>query len=833
MTDVPGWITAVSPQQGQLRPNREQQVRVTTNRAGLNLSGGSHRFIIRSNDPVWPALPLDVHVRVPYSIIIGVRPTSLNFGRTASTVAMDIANMGDAGYPLDFVVTSSQPEWLFVEPETGRSMGVSGPLKDWRSVSVAIDRGRITNQGAAAKLIITAENVPANASPVEPVEVPVSVDIAELTIETAFPRMRPPSLMRLALLLRDSRQHVFSPLEDYFVSDCSQFRINSVVVDMLEDSVPLDLDETNVQVKKDESLSFAVLVMLDYSASMLEAAQALVDDGQLDPGALNPLDALYQQTIAPMLAELPDHYRVALGVFNERTPDLRIILGAPAGYTEDEAFEDYVTDKAILQYRLANTGVQDNGATPLYPAVIVGAVSLYNIDWTLPDFDAVAERILIAVTDGRNTTPPGDLNLVKETLFAARVRFMCIGFGNQVQANPLIQMSTESGGHYYSTDVRVIPDSLGPDNKPLTIPILSSLLKWCRTEPGNPLAQSLPRDLRSHVVVSYPSLNEETAISIQGRVEVREIEPSVKETFIFDQVPMLLIANDVKLGQIGMRTEGIQPDGSAAIRVYADYMPRNIKNMTISFTTDPPLAGTVSLVDACHGGMVHDWLMNVEPGKVTLTTQSGRALTYGDYGALFDIRFSDVAAPFTLFMTVDDPVIGGSMDGKYFTYPEDMRVGYEPFTATSFPNPSFAFSPDPIDNKPIVIDVGDLLDDEVEHVANVLVDNVGGEHLPTDATLYWRLRQGVNRLPGTRLGALEFAYNGPEPLEGDYYLIHRADTGFINPPAVQVEDDGSIVPAPDVYSREFFIDVYYGSLNMTFTHGPYYLKYEVIQPENE
>ncbi len=831
LTDMPAWITSVTPQQGQLAPNREQQVRVTTDRSGLDQSGGRHRFLIRSNDPEKLAAPLDVSVRVPFSIIIGTRPNKLNFGRTLSTLPFEVANMGDPGWPLDFVITTNHPDWVYIEPSRGQSVGTASPIKDWQLISVAIDRGRLT-AGATATLTVSAENVPENALPVEPVVIEISFDVAELTIETAFPRLRPPSLLRFNMLLRDAAQRIFPGYEDDYTDPDTLYSLVSLQAQILEESTPLELSETNLFKKKDETLKFLALIMLDYSASMNQAAIDLVNDGQLDPGGLAPLDALYQQAIGPMIQELPDHYTLGLAVFNERRPwwqnSMRIITGGPdAGDVRSQ--DSFVSDKDILQYRLENTDVLEYGASPIFYAIQEAATTMYFVDDTLPDYDTFAEKMLITVTDGRVTTPPGDISATVEFLVATRVRFFPIGFGNTVLANSLIQFSTESSGHFYATEDKLVPDSFDPNGDPVKIPILSSLVDWCRTNPDVEDAQSLPRDLRSHVVLSYVSLNEESAIKVQGRLEVEEVDPPVKETFQVEQVPTFAISNDTKLGQIGMRTEGIQPDGTALVSIYADYIPRNIERLQFEISTTPVVPWTPVVVPLNQGGLVQNWSFTQNGGVLTLQTANDRPLAYGDYGSLVNLEFAGLAVPVTVNFTMLDPVYGASPDGKYFTAPDSIEINDAPFVATSFPNPAFDFNPTFNEPRSSVIEI-----DAADPPATLLVRNAGGEHMPTLAALYWKTDMNTGFLQGTVPVTVNLEYDGREPADSDYYLVNPDLNGFQLP---GIADSGTFVPqfpldefdnpVPGLYSTQFYINVYYGSLFLEYTHGPYYLLYEV------
>ena len=832
MTDAPNWITAVTPQQGQLAPNREQQVRISTDRNGLDQSGGRHRFAIYSNDPEMLAAPLDVSVRVPFSIVIGARPSPLNFGRTLSTLPFEVANLGDAGWPLDFVISTNHPNWVYVEPQRGQSIGTSGAIKDWQLISVAIDRGRLS-AGATAKLMIEAENVPDNALPVDPVEVDITFDVAELTIEGAYPRYRAPSLLRFNLLLRDAAQRIFPGYEDILGDEKTIYNISTLQAQILEDSVPIELAETNVFKKKDETLRCLAMIMLDYSASMESAAIDLVNDGQLDPGDLAPLDALYIQAISPMIQELPDTYTLGLCVFNERRPywqySSRIITGGPDP-DDPHANDSFVNDKEIMQYRLENTGVLEYGATPLYLAVQEAAVDMYFTDDTLPSFDNYAEKFLITVTDGRVTTPPGDINETIDYLTAARVRFFPIGFGNTVLANALIQFSTGSGGHFYATEDKLISDPDDPTGEPISIPVLSSLVDWCHTNPDVDDAQSVPRDLRSHVVLAYTSLNESGSIKIQGRMEVEEVDPSVKETFQVQDVPVFSFSNDTKLGQIGMRTDGIQDDGAATVAIYADYVPRNIERLQFEITTDPVVPWTAEVPSLNQGGLLYNWSLVQNGGVMTFETQTERPLAYGDFGNLVNLSFTGLAAPVTVNFTMLDPVYDSSSpDGKYFTVPDSIEVDDEPAVATSFPNPEFVFDPPIGDSNSSIIEVtyGDPN-------ATLLVNNVGGEHFPTLAALYWKVRTGAGFLDGTLACSVYFDYEGIAAEGYEWRLVYPDMNGLGIPgianfgtfiPSFATNDAG--IPIPGTYSNAFYIDIYYGTLGLEYIHGPFYLLYTV------
>ncbi|NLV41633.1 MAG: hypothetical protein GXY15_10455 [Candidatus Hydrogenedentes bacterium] len=815
---IPNWVTSISPLQGEVEPGRQATITVTVNREGLPRTGAVYALQLASNDPARPLALLELQVRVPYTITIGVKPESIAFGRFANTAIVEVCNQGDPGEYLNFQIVSNQPDWLFVDPGFGRSLGSpAGIPKDWRPISVAIDRSKIPGTGASAKLTVSATEVPTDAIPPEPVEITVSVDLAPLTIQGAVPTLRCPSLIRANFLLRDSAYTIFPKLLDDPADALFHYDLANVDAVVLEDSLPLDLDETEVYVRKNEGLRFTVLIMMDFSGSMKAAAEKLVEDGDLPGGLADPLLELYRRTIGPLIAALPGHYRVALGVFSERdqSQPLRLIYGADAA-NPGLANEPFVKNKDVLQYRLDTITVVDNGATALLPAITSAASTLFLLDSDeiLVPFDASEEYVAVAVTDGRRTTPPGETGPVGDFLEGTRVRLMPIGWGTDVQANPLIELASQSGGHYYAAESRMT--ETGEKR-----PTLSGLLKRCGVEAGFE-TQSLPRDLQAHFSFGYVSLNEAASVLLDARITSYDKNPEVTGDYFVEQVPTGTYANDVRLGQIGMKSEGIS-GGSAVVRLYADYMPRNLSRLSLRVSAEqldgtPLPAPAYAVVPKEGGGLVSDWTLQVVNNDYTFEAPAGRAFRYGDYGELMDITV-DSAVPFKVRLEVLDPLIGGSQDGKYFTSPDTITVGDTFFQATSFPRPRLGYDPAPVFTKPDVVDLG-----AAGLQADVDVFNIGGSHPPTDVALHWVIRQGALSWPGRQTGS---------------FTIDPIDAELI-PPVTSTEIPGLCVIAPDreaaepgLYSGSFYMDFTYGSLPYFGTLGPFYVLYAVEPPKME
>lgn len=729
LSDAPAWLRSITPAQGSLDPGRQQRVTVTISRDGLNYTGAQHILRISSNDPQRPAIPLLVEVQVPKKVVIAAVPSRLSFGVNQTTTLIQVANFGDPDTLLNFRIASTK-DWVSVYPETGSSVGVVGDIKDWKIISVAVDRSLLEGVGASAKLVISAfDMVGGNPVPrpdVPVFEVDVSVQAAELTIETPVPRLRIPSLVRFVLLMRNVRYQTIQ------IPD-SMLPVLAQQVAVFEKDIPLELSETTQFMTPGNRLRGNALILLDYSGSMQEAARQVADLSIA--GAPDPIQALYERAISALIDEMPMNYRVGLGVFSERGQPLRMIDGA-----DGEPL--FTNNKVALQDRLRSIAVLDNGATELFPALIQAADVLVSQDQGYLSFDDVDVKALICVTDGRLTTPPGTISEVQDYLEALRVQLFCVGWGTNVLANPLIRLTTRTGGHYYPTKTQPsgAVDAFGA---PVRIPIAEELLRWFQTDPDDPCDQSIPKDFRSQMVFSYVTLNEENSVNVEGRVSFDD--PSDQDglclpeqgvitgRFAVSQLNFMDIAGDPRMGQISLKTEGILPDGTAQVVVRADYIPRNISRLSFQISVEgfPAPLMTVQQAPALEGGIIANWTRSGAAPVYTFTSTSG-PLQYGDFGDLLILQFQGAASPFRVRFGVIEPVYSADPNAKYFVCPDSIVVEDQPFLAPSFPWAYIGTNPAMTAKESFIVDLGTTND----HV-DVSVFNLGGSHPPTGVALYW------------------------------------------------------------------------------------------------
>ncbi len=716
LADKPDWITALTPQQGEILPGRQTVINFSVDRRGLDYLGRQFLVTIFTNDPEMPERTLSLNVQVPKSVIVGMQPDKFGFGGTESSDVLRVANLGDPGEILDFKVVSTK-DWLSVSPDTGQSQGTpAGAEKDWKYLSVSIDRSALDAKSASAKLIISAfrmeSGVQVPREDVTPVEVEVTAVAAGLTLEAAVPALRIPSQVRYVLMMRDI-----------------QYRTIPIADSQLDKFAPLfGIFENDQQVETVESAQYltpvsrirgTLLLLLDYSGSMAEAARVArveAGEGEVD----DPLQTLYTECVSHIISEMPPNYRIGLCLFNERgISSIRMVEGG----TEPLFTYDH---NAVLD-RLAGVEVIDHGATSLYPALVEAGSVLYSLDYQegfLP-FDDSNDRSLLCITDGRLTTPPGLMNDVIVDLSNMRVRPFFIGWGNSVQADGLIRIATDTGGHFYSTRGRKT-DRIDAFGSYIRVPVKEDLLDWCE-DTGEACDSSVAKDFKSQVVFNYVTLGEGSGVKTDLRPtfndpndqdgqcfpEQGDISGSITHAGLFYDS----IVGDVRLGQVSLRTDKgwDAATGTADVVVRADYMPRNINHMKFRFRfrnlgdlADVPFnQANLTQISGPDGGMIPPerfgltitgatpvpaqgtvWEVTADYPPVTQPDPKN-PVKYGEFGDLFRFTFAGIASDFVVHMEIVEAGYfdgGVSKDSKNFTCPDAMTVHASPFVATSFPS---------------------------------------------------------------------------------------------------------------------------------------------------
>ena len=876
--EIPAFLASISPSQGLIEPSvtsdADRNITVRVDRESLDFNGGLFELNIVSNDPENPVKTIRISVDVPLVARLSSRPSVLDFDEHLTTLGMEIANVSDPNSVANFVLTPSQ-DWINVFEEGGQSIGVVGPLKDWIGFSVSIDRSKLPNDSPSAEIVATAidasTSLPIEDADGNPIEVTIEVKAtaASLTIELPRPRLRIPSLIRFTMLMRNARYQAM-PIPRSMLEELGDSFIIS------EKGTPLELEETNQFLSSGGSFSGSnnrlktnVLILLDYSGSMFAAAQVAAEDGQLgSPPPDDPLQFIYEDCISELIDGLPDTYRIGLAYFNDRTPT----SSSPFRIVRPTLLDPVFTrDKFELQSRLTSITVIDHGGTELLPA-IQGAALLFEQEDVAQDliaFDDADVRALILVTDGRLTTPPGNIGEVEQVLVSLNTRLFAVGWGENVIADPLIRLGTTTGGHFYGTAEKDTGILAPGGNSTLKIPLVEGMWEWCEANLLDPCDQSITKDLQSQVVLSYVTLREDSGLAVGAEITFND--PNDNDNFCLDdvienkggflksQLDTLAIRGDQRLGQISMRSEGIQPSttiGTAEIFVRAEYVPRNVSRYSflIDVSGGLPVGATmvVEQVSTPQGGLLQGWQSSVR--TITKGAEVGRTeysyslpepvvapvkeLEFGDFGDLLKITFDriDPAIPLTLLFDVVDPVYDLSVpDAKYISAPDSFELSAARNFAPAFPIPVVETFPLPMVDNQAALDYNAtlpaLFQFDLDVTSPILdlgtgintpvftISNRGGHHTQTGVQLNWLVSRGGSTFFLNLDGSPE-----DEDTSSEFGAV-ASTFEFDAVPAVANRDG-----APGLYFGDVNFSYLYGSLGIEFVDDPIYVFYQVVAP---
>lgn len=557
-----------------------------------------------------------VNITQGLSAAIGVEPAVLDFGTTENTLSFDVFNTGQPGSVLNFTLSTNRPELIFFNPALGTSIGTNNPLNyDRVPISVTIDRNKLKGSVDGGKITVSAIGI-------DPVDVVVNVEAAPLGFEGAENRSRPPFIMRFVFLMRDALGNAID------TTDPSVFSQLETAFTIKEDNIPLDTDETNLFVTPADNLRYNVVLMLDYTGSMYNA------------GAGN--GAVINQMVTASLDfidDLPSSWRLALMEYHDRQQTQRLI-------------HNFSTSKGSLKAGLQafQVPVGENGASEVYDAVVDGCQRIENEDVGSLPFDDADVRALIFISDGRDTSSISSLQECIDAATDRRVRLYPVGFGKNVNAAPLIQMATQTGGHYYAA------------------PNATALVNLLQSEgglPGNPPGKIIT-ELKRQLVLTYISLFQEGSHNYLISAQYQGITGS------FQRDAVLALGGDVRAGQMSLRTAGIQPNGNADVYVYSEYVPRNVSQIKIRLISATPYT---LMLDP--GGLLKDWFLVDNGGGVyTALTSETTPLKYGAFGNLFRIRYTGLAqnAVVPLGFRVDNQIYVNPPFTKFFQYPDGLVV---------------------------------------------------------------------------------------------------------------------------------------------------------------
>ncbi len=475
----PPWLVSVSPTGGTVA-STATEVTVVVQRPS-DLATGQHSYTLTlSHTATNNTAPVEVQITLirPIHPVIGIDPTQLNFGPDNDASEFFVANFGDAGTLLNFAVETDSPCWLFVTPQTGTSRVTFPP--DWQRIGVTVFRGGLPTDAAGGTITIRAYD----RGDVTPVTLPVSVERPQLSFEGAAPWIITPSQVKYVFLLRDSR-------EIPIITSTTDLEEGITV---FEDAIPLESSETQLSVS--DSFRINLVILLDYSNSMFLAAQTVTDQGA--PEHPDALHDIYRKAVRSQIlnntTDFPANTNIALLAIVDRN-NIQMI-------------HDFTTNRAALVTALEAFPGTTHGASAILPAVNDALIRLFDFeqggvgDQTSGFTDGVVNAVLL-ISDGRQTTPPGDVSETTDDAKDLRTRIFALSWGNQPNQGFMADLSLSSDGQFYPTGT--------PCENGVVVGTGGQILMQ---ELLNRLAD-FARDMASHYALSYTTLNENDNVAVR------------------------------------------------------------------------------------------------------------------------------------------------------------------------------------------------------------------------------------------------------------------------------------------------------------------------------
>ena len=644
---TPDWLDFSWPSGGStVAPGGETTVTITVDRD--TITEGIYGYLIEiSSGEVVEQVALNVVEGL--SPEIGVEPDVLDFGTTGTVLSFDVFNTGAVGSVLEFTLSTDRPDLIAIDlagdPPSGVSVGTEDSDNyDRVAVPVTIIRSAMTGETDGGTITVEADGL-------DPVEIIVNVEAAPLTFEGAQNRTRPPFILRFIFLLRDSLgetidttdEAVFAELQDAFT--------------VYEDGEVLDPDESNIFVTSADNLRYNLILMLDFTGSMYNAgAGGGAEIDQMKTSAADFINDLFEGDPT----KPPRSYRVAIMEYHERQQTSRIIHG-------------FSTDPDSLTEALENFSLSeaDHGASEVRDALVDACDRLAAEDAGVISFDDADVRAVVFISDGRDTSSITGLGEIIDQAEEQRVRLYPIGFGEEVNASDLVQMATETGGHYYPAPTR------------------TDLVSLLEQEEGAPVNSDgvIVKELTRQIVLTYVSLFQDGSHTYLIKGEYDGVEGSFQRDGVF------ALGGVVRAGQISLRTAGIDSGGTAQLYVRTEYVPRGITEFRIRLLT-----AEAYTLEIDPNGIISDWfLIDEGSGVYTALTTADNPLQYGYFGNLFLVNFTGLApgSSYEVGFRGDNRVYLDPGNTKFFQYPDDITISDESSQASVVPLlESDGFDPD-------------------------------------------------------------------------------------------------------------------------------------------
>ncbi len=454
----------------------------------------------------------------------------------------------------------------------------------------------------------------------------------------------------------------------------------------MEDGVPIPSESAYILESAsalNSTNQLKTLLVLDYTYSMFAV-----------PGAIDAMQAAAEL----LINEEPAHAQFGIWEFH-------------ADYANPQSVttNSFITNKTVLTAIIE--GIQTNyvkgnyAGTRCWDAMYAALVQFGKTN-------GVQQRYLVAMTDGNDSSSLLNTNTnVLATLISLaqtnQVQIFCVAFGDDVNTNALLQLTSQTGGHYY---LAAETTNLATQFQMITRDISSQyVLRWATLRrTAQPFQPSFQVTYAGFTDTFNTNLTFETNELYMTNITVDPGPPAVTN---IDITTNTVVTNIVSLpfnptnwaGNVLVGSLLLAPDvdiGPQRIRLQAFYVPRYIREIQIYYRPNYPC--TAFLDSTGTNEILYGWSMTETTdtnGLRTLTMLSpdpANQLASIQYAAFGDLVEFDFTYPDALTATQAFSVF--SVNNSIYT---NMPPSGQSFTNQNFPSFIKLYPPPPPHGTPI------------------------------------------------------------------------------------------------------------------------------------
>jgi hypothetical protein len=437
----------------------------------------------------------------------------------------------------------------------------------------------------------------------------------------------------------------------------------NLTVTAFEDGVPVDPTETSVIIQGvNQGVTAKVLkayLVLDFSESI-----ASLSNGDTNHNGIS--DAVETEVGAAEDFVNQQPAGAQIGVYEFHRDDV----------TPNQV-QSLTINKTLLDNDIA--GIWTNYVQN-FPAGSRCWDALYAAIKALGAKNADEEHVVIFCSDGNDTSSTQTFQTVINTASNANVQVYCVGFGDQINTNTLLSITSQTQGQYYeATNLAALAANFAQIGKDLSG---QYFLRWAtlnRTKtPFMPSFQITYQGNTAYSPTNPPpfiaSTNYTYITNSDDSITTNEM-PVWKTNYIISPYPPNTFAGNVTAGSLRLVADAdVQP---AAITLRATYVPRYIRQIRLHYQANWPC--TLSLESTNAGDQLYGWSLTQTNdgagGQWALLTSSnqqdlGTSIPFADFGPLLTFTFRDVISANTAFSVF-------SADNTIYTNTGGQSFGFE------------------------------------------------------------------------------------------------------------------------------------------------------------